>query len=157
MVSRKNIPDPSHLVPTHMEVVGIDAIVKTIEYFFLAIPDLTVKPLSERIHVYANGESCVECNYQVNGTKILEIRGCPEGSNDKLVVKSEVNELIAKIGSMNANAKIVVNVEKDGDTINKIPMGIGAATQSKYFTTPYTLSMHLNVNKKVFLIIFATD
>lgn len=110
--------------------------------------------------MYANGESCIECDLLCCGTKVFEIKGLPEGSSDKVVVRSAVDELGDNVSNMTLQgSKVVSKIEpEDGRTPGpNMAVSVGVTKQKVSFSIETKFSMHLNVNKKVFLIITTTD
>lgn len=117
------------------------------------------------MHVYANGESCIECDLLCCGTKILKIEGLPEGSENRVVVSSVVDNLADKLSDVQIDSgsatKVVSRIEdeKSGSVLeSNIPLKSGVEAQQKVtFAVETKFSMHLNVNSKAFLIITTTD
>lgn len=70
------------------QIIGIDAIAAVCETFFLSTPDVVIHMLSQKIHCFANGESTIECDVAMKGSKLYELRGLPEGSSDKVVLNT---------------------------------------------------------------------
>jgi len=159
LVNKLTNQNPEHQLPSHLEVVGIDAIASTCESFFLATPDAAATMLSEKIIQFANGESTIECSVEMKGTKMYELNGLPEKSVDKVILSSAPEDTPDNTNNManNHHTRVVVNVEGD-DKSNAKQFKVGAFNQKKnefLFTTQ--LTFHLNVNKKVFLIVNAKD
>jgi len=134
--------------PSNIEVVGIEAIAKVMESYFTAIPDMVCKILSEKSRLYENEESCIGCIMQTNGSKMYEIEGLPEGVQEKVVLKANSDPI---------NAEIISNIEDSVHNTVKVPLKLGVQQKRKDFSYRYTLTMHLNVNKKVFLIMLVTE
>lgn len=112
------------------------------------------KVLTHSIHLYANGESLIECDIVCNCTKIYDVEGFPEGGDQKLIVSCAVDELGDKLSGVHLTSKIVSKVEGEGATGATVPIMIGAARQEeKVFVLKAKSSMHLNANNKIFLII----
>ena len=103
----------------------------------------------QRIHMYVNDESMIEFDVTAKFTKLFDVNGLPEGSEDKIVVRSVVDEL----GDNLKNVKLSSKIESAAGEALDVPVTIGAAIKTKEVLVTSSVSMHVNGNKKIFLII----
>lgn len=125
------------------------------EQYFTASPDVVCNVLKQRIHVYANGESMIEFDVGSRLTKIYSIDGIPEASDSKVVLSSVIDVLGDKLDSVHLNSKITPAEEQGGagKQPQDVRVALGSAMDQKMYSHVSTMTMHLNTNKKVFLII----
>lgn len=124
------------------------------EQYFIASPDVVCTASKQRIHLYANGESMIEFEVATKLTKLYEVEGMPEGSDKKMVVSS-VNELGDKLSSVKLSSKVVSRVDEGEATADSkdVPIHVGAIKTETQHSQVSMMTMHLNVNKQIFLII----
>lgn len=147
------------------QIVGIDAIASACASFIQAAPDVIMRVVSQDIEVYANGESCITMTYTLQGTKVLELNGWEDGGLDRTVLQSldKVNGALRELNSRMENLQLqstVTSVSVDpssglvSETAKIETFEVGGASKSvKPIALEATNTFHLNVKKKIFLIV----
>lgn len=130
--------------------MGAEAIAATMEQYFIASPDVVCKISKQRIHLYANDESMIEFDVTTRFTQILTVEGLPEGSQNRVVVRTVVDELGDKLKNVKLSSKIEQG-ECGSDAVD-VPVTLGSA-MNKVHSSVSQVSMHLNRNHKIFLMI----
>lgn len=95
----------------------------------------------------------IKCDAVCTATKIREIRGLPEGGNKKVIVNSVV---VDEFGVSVCSARLISTmIVENGNTsaATVTPVTVGAVKKERVHVMKMKVSLHLNANNKVFLIV----
>lgn len=118
--------------------------------------------VSQEIELYANGESCITMKYMLQGTKVLELTGWEDGGEDKTVLSSvngALRELNSRLESLQLQSTVTSqSVDPDSGVVSETTktetFDVGGASKTvKDISMLATNTFHLNINKKIFLIV----
>ena len=152
------------------QIVGIDAFSLAAETYSLSIPDVVLVPISENIKLFANGESCIEVLIEVKGKQMYEMNGFAHRESDKVVLRSANRATNSSAPSISSGAnkddinnlsdnlaKVVIASAESSGGVQKEPVqfGVGAPLKNggKDISNYTHLTWHLNINKKIFLMV----
>lgn len=130
------------------------------ETFIKSTPDCYFDLLSSKIKVFRNGESAIICKFTMVGTRVFEINGLPEGTDDTVVLTKmdDSESLNGQFEKLQVNAEITsrileTNNKKPVKVSTNIRLGLGEVhTVKAPVSIIGTNTLYVNAEKKVFRI-----